>query len=227
MSESGASDWEAVDNETLAELEAEQAKYAAELEELRLAEGAAAGESSNGSTADLTAENNRLRAELNAMASVTASASRKCAEDEVKAKLAMLSAENARLTAALESGVGISDINVDITGVKPSTTVLTASRARMAIMVSSHNTHLLLYNLPHQQVIRMKNDSTGLADTCTLEAYVLFQGKEITDSALKASDMHSALLELTTREKGVDLCILMDGTGSMVSKWTLDQDDDT
>lgn len=29
--------------------------------------------------------------------------------------------------------------------------------------------------------------------------------------------MHSVLQELETREKGVDLCILMDGTGSMVS----------
>lgn len=29
--------------------------------------------------------------------------------------------------------------------------------------------------------------------------------------------MHSVLQELKTREKGVDLCILMDGTGSMVS----------
>ena len=31
--------------------------------------------------------------------------------------------------------------------------------------------------------------------------------------------MHSALQELETREKGVDLCILMDGTGSMVSSF--------
>ncbi len=43
------------------------------------------------------------------------------------------------------------------------------------------------------------------------------QGKGIADSAVRASDMHSALQELETREKGVDLCILMDGTGSMVS----------
>ena len=46
---------------------------------------------------------------------------------------------------------------------------------------------------------------------------VTLQGKGIADSAVKASDMHSALQELETRDKGVDLCILMDGTGSMVS----------
>ena len=43
------------------------------------------------------------------------------------------------------------------------------------------------------------------------------QDKGIADSIVKASDMHSVLQELETREKGVDLCILMDGTGSMVS----------
>ena len=29
--------------------------------------------------------------------------------------------------------------------------------------------------------------------------------------------LESAVQELETREKGVDLCVLMDGTGSMVS----------
>ena len=47
------------------------------------------------------------------------------------------------------------------------------------------------------------------------------QDKSIADSTVKASDMHSVLHELETRERGVDLCILMDGTGSMVSNCTM------
>ncbi len=47
---------------------------------------------------------------------------------------------------------------------------------------------------------------------------VTLQGKGVADSAVRLSAMHSALKELETRrEKGVDLCILMDGTDSMVS----------
>lgn len=118
---------EAVENETLAELEAEQAKYAAELEELRSAERTAAG-----STPNPLAENEQLRAELAAMASLSASASKRRDEEDVKAKLAQLSAENAKLTAALETGVGLSEL----TGVRPSASVLAALRARMAALVS-------------------------------------------------------------------------------------------
>ena len=51
----------------------------------------------------------------------------------MKANLAQISAENAKLTAALESGVGLSEL----TGDRPSATVLAASRARMAALVSS------------------------------------------------------------------------------------------
>ena len=142
MSESSSSDvdWEAVDDETLAELEAEQAKYAAELEELRLAERHGAGVSSGGGmrsisepdqTAGLFAENARLRAELEAKVSVSASATRRDADD-VKVKLAKLSAENAKLTAALATGVGLSGL----TGVRSSASVLAASCTRMMAMVS-------------------------------------------------------------------------------------------
>lgn len=66
MSDSSGSDWEAVEDETLAELEAEQAKYAAELEEVRSAERTSARLGS--STPNLLAENEQLRAELAAMA---------------------------------------------------------------------------------------------------------------------------------------------------------------
>lgn len=89
MSDSSGSDWEAVEDETLAELEAEQAKYAAELEQLRAAERTSAGLGS--STPNLLAENEQLRAELAAMASVSASASKRRDEEAVKAKLAQLS----------------------------------------------------------------------------------------------------------------------------------------
>ena len=130
MSDISGSDWKAVEDETLAELEAEQAKYAAELEELRSAERTSAGLGS--STPNLLAENEQLRAELAAMASVSASASKRRDEEDVKAKLAQLSAENAKLTAALKNGVGLSDL----TGVRPSASVLAASRARMAALVS-------------------------------------------------------------------------------------------
>ena len=138
LSSSSDVDWEAVDDGTLAELEAEQAKYAAELEELRLAERHAAGVSSGGvrnisgsdQTAGLSAENARLRAELEAKVSVSASATRRDADD-VKVKLAKLSAENAKLTAALATGVGLSGI----TGMRSSASVLAASRTRMAAMV--------------------------------------------------------------------------------------------
>ena len=140
MSQSGASDWEAVDDETLAELEAEQAKYTAELEKLRKGQPTASGASAvtslsssalDQSTVDLAAENERLRAELEAAVSVSASTAKRDAED-VKAQLARLSVENARLNAALASGVGLSGL----TGVRASTSGLAASRARMSAMVS-------------------------------------------------------------------------------------------
>lgn len=182
MSETGSSerDWEAVDDETLAELEAEQAKYAAELEELRLAECHAAGESSGGhaygsisargsgpeQTVDLSAENARLRAELEAVTSMSASATRRDADD-VKAKLAKVSAENAKLTAALEMGVGLSEL----TAVRSSASVLAASRARMLAMVKSNLS--LGCDLPmtdhFTQVCRIKALLTLLSrhQTCT------------------------------------------------------------
>ncbi|KAL0018965.1 hypothetical protein WJX77_009728 [Trebouxia sp. C0004] len=126
MSDSSGSDWEAAEDETLAELEAEQVKYAAELEELRSAQRTSAGLGSD--TPNLWAENEKLRAELAAMASVSASASKRRDEEDVKAKLAQLSAENVKVTAALESDVGLSEL----TGVRSSASVLAASRARMA-----------------------------------------------------------------------------------------------
>lgn len=147
---SSDADWEAVDDEILAELEAEQAKYAAELEDLRLAEQHGAGVSSGGGmrsirdsdqTADLSAENARLRAELEAKVSVSASATRRDADD-VKVKLAKLSAENAKLTAALASGVSLSWL----TGVPSSASVLAASRTRMMAMVRERG---MAYGLNH------------------------------------------------------------------------------
>ena len=62
---------------------------------------------------------------------MSASASRRDADD-VKVKLAKVSAENAKLTAALATGVGLSGL----TAVKSSASVLAASRKRMMDMVS-------------------------------------------------------------------------------------------
>ena len=45
---------------------------------------------------------------------------------------------------------------------------------------------------------------------------VALQASSITRSSLKTSSMRSVIRDLETREKGVDICILMDGTGSMV-----------
>ena len=44
------------------------------------------------------------------------------------------------------------------------------------------------------------------------------QASSITRSSVKTSGMRSVIRALETREKGVDICIMMDGTGSMVSK---------
>ncbi len=44
------------------------------------------------------------------------------------------------------------------------------------------------------------------------------QASSITRSSVKTSGMRSIIRDLETREKGVDICIMMDGTGSMVSK---------
>ena len=44
------------------------------------------------------------------------------------------------------------------------------------------------------------------------------QASSITRSSVKTSGMRSVIRDLETREKGVDICIMMDGTGSMVSK---------
>lgn len=43
------------------------------------------------------------------------------------------------------------------------------------------------------------------------------QGKGIAADSAMTTKLESAVQELETREKGVDLCVLMDGTGSMVS----------
>jgi hypothetical protein len=42
------------------------------------------------------------------------------------------------------------------------------------------------------------------------------QASSITRSSVKTSGMRSVIRDLETREKGVDICIMMDGTGSMV-----------
>ena len=44
------------------------------------------------------------------------------------------------------------------------------------------------------------------------------QASSITRSSVKTSSMRSVIRDLETREKGVDICIMMDGTGSMVLK---------
>jgi len=44
------------------------------------------------------------------------------------------------------------------------------------------------------------------------------QASSITRSSVKTSGMRSVIRDLETREKGVDICIMMDGKGSMVSK---------
>ena len=131
MSESSASEW-AGNDETLAELEAEQAKYAAELEGVRVAERAAASLSSDGDqSANLIAENERLKAELAAMTSASASMTKRRDEEDIKAELAKYTAENAKLTAALSSGVDLSHLS----GINTSASVVAASRARMVAMV--------------------------------------------------------------------------------------------
>lgn len=153
MSKSSASehDWEAVDDETLAELEAEQARYVAELQKLRRGDTAASTRTADQSPVDLAAENERLRAELEAAASLSASATKRDAE-HVKAQLARLSTENAKLTAALANGVGLSGI----TGVRPSTSVLAASRSRMLAMVTGNidinSTTCFVHVTPHHVV---------------------------------------------------------------------------
>lgn len=44
------------------------------------------------------------------------------------------------------------------------------------------------------------------------------QASSITRSSVKTSGMRSVVKDLETREKGVDICVMMDGTSSMVSK---------
>lgn len=144
MSESSASEW-AGNDETLAELEAEQAKYAAELEGVREAERAAASLSSDGDqSANLMADNERLKAELAAMTSASASMTKRRDEEDMKAELAKVTAENAKLTAALSSGVGLSHLS----GIKTSASVVAASRARMVAMVSPCSASRITVHIP-------------------------------------------------------------------------------
>ena len=49
------------------------------------------------------------------------------------------------------------------------------------------------------------------------------QSKSLTKSSLARSDVKSMMKDLDTREKGVDICLLMDGTGSMVCWLTSDK----
>ena len=42
------------------------------------------------------------------------------------------------------------------------------------------------------------------------------QASSITRSSVRTSSMRSVIRDLETKEKGVDICIMMDGTGSMV-----------
>lgn len=138
--------WDSTDDDrdTVAQLEAEQEKYAAQLAALRRDEQAAAAQAvvpAAGSlvTADkaaLAEENARLKEQLATLSSASAHRStvkRAREEEEAAALLKTYMAENEKLTAALASGSGLSKL----TAARPSAALIAASHARSASLVGS------------------------------------------------------------------------------------------
>ena len=226
MADPEVSNWESdEDGDSLARLEAEQAEYAAQLHRLHKAEraaGAAARPSTAGSSAaaDLAAENARLKEQLAAMASASACKSTTKHEDEdMQALLEKYAAENAKLTDALRTGASLSKM----TALRPSaTSVIEASRARLDSMVGSFEACTPLtgtiqrcdssqpvdYTAHMHQAMRARPvvHATTCSICCRAEA---FPRPPWSPAKCVIKDLH-------TRKKGVDIVILMDGTGSMV-----------
>ena len=139
--------WDSMDDDrdTVAQLEAEQEKYAAQLAGLRRDEQAAAsaqavvpaaGSLVTADKAALAKDNARLKEQLAALSSASAHRStvkRAREEEEAAALLKKYTAENEKLTAALASGSGLSKLTV----ARPSAAVIAASHARSASLVGS------------------------------------------------------------------------------------------
>lgn len=202
------------ENDALAQLEAKQQAlqaqldaqqgYAAQLAALQPEEVAARPAPSNTAAADvLAAENAKLKAQLAALESASATRSTVRRDSEYakqKADLDKVAAQIAKLTEALATGVGLSKL----TTLKPGPgSVVAASKARSAALVH-FETFLTLGCVTLQH-----------------STHCCLQSKSLTKSSVARSDMRSVLRDLDTREKGVDICLLMDGTGSMVSFSTL------
>lgn len=125
------------ENYELAELEAEsqalQQAYAAQLAALEAEEtGAPLAPPATAAASALEAENAKLKAQLAALESASAIKSTIRHDSELakqKAELEKMAAENAKLTEALASGVGLSKL----TTLTPS--VVSASKARTASLV--------------------------------------------------------------------------------------------
>ena len=125
----------------MAQLEAEQEKLAEQLAALRRDEQAAASTPAlapacSDDNAALAQENARLKEQLAAMASASAHKStvkRAREEEDAAALLKKYTEENAKLTAALATGEGLSEL----TAARPSASVIAASHARSASLVSS------------------------------------------------------------------------------------------
>lgn len=131
-------DWDSVDGD-VAELEAEQQKYAAQLAALRRDEEAAALAPAaplvaavDDSGRALAEENARLKEQLAAMVSASTHKStvrRAREEEEAAAMLKKYTAENEKLATALATGSGLSKL------ARPTASVIAASHARSASLV--------------------------------------------------------------------------------------------
>lgn len=129
-----------VDEDELANLEAEQAVLAEHLSALQTEEAVPSAAAPQADTASaLAAENASLRAQLAALESASAYKSTTRRNSELakqQAELEKIAAENARLSEALTSGVGLSKMTTLRAG--PSHAV-TASHARSLALVSFSN----------------------------------------------------------------------------------------
>lgn len=140
-------DWTSTDDGTVAELEAEQQKYAAQLAALRKEEQAedvipAGSMAAISDSRALAEENARLKEQLAAMASASAHRStvRRAREgEEAAALLKKYTAENEKLAAALATGSGLSKLTV----ARPTASVIAASHARSASLVRVGFKHIL------------------------------------------------------------------------------------
>lgn len=209
-----------VDDDDLAELEAEQAALANRLSALQAEQAAsdAAAPQANAASA-LAAENATLRAQLAALESVSAYKSTSRRDGELakqQAELDKMAAENARLSVALATGVGLSKLTT--LGGHPSHAVA-ASHSRSLALVSRANVQgrpsfKMFHALFHVSCILFGIckyfPNHNWLSRCQL------QSRSTSSAGATCSDMKSALKALETKEKGVDICLLMDGSGSMV-----------